>query len=77
MQIARRRGIKGPQVLRRHQSGIVTKRLKLSTEMMRADAGFHADQARRHIGKSCVHLAPRPLLTQHDRAALIKANNVE
>jgi hypothetical protein len=40
--------------------------------MMRADAGFHADQARRHVCKSCFHLATRPLLPQHDRAALIK-----
>jgi hypothetical protein len=36
-----------------------------------------ADQARRHVGKSCAHLATRPLLPQHDRGALIKANNVE
>jgi hypothetical protein len=42
--------------------------------MMRANAGFHADQARRHVGKSCLHLAARPLLPQHDRAAWIKAN---
>jgi hypothetical protein len=45
--------------------------------MMRADAGLHADQARRHGGKPCFHLATRPLLTQHNRPALIKANNVE
>jgi hypothetical protein len=36
--------------------------------MMRADAGFHADQARRHIGKPRFDLAARPLLPQHDRA---------
>ena len=41
----------GPHVPRRHQPRIMTKRLKPATEMMRANAGFHADQARRHIGK--------------------------
>jgi hypothetical protein len=33
-------------VLRRHQPGIVPKNLELATEMMCADAGLHADQAR-------------------------------
>ena len=61
----------GPHVLRRHQPGIVTKRLQLTTEMMRANAGLHADQARRHIGKPRVDLATRPLLPQDDRAAAI------
>jgi hypothetical protein len=45
--------------------------------MMRTNAGLHADQARWHVGKSRVHLATRPLLPQHDRPALIKANNME
>jgi hypothetical protein len=45
--------------------------------MMRTNARLHADEARRHIGKPRFHLATRPLLTQHYRAALIKANNVE
>ena len=30
---------------------IVTETLELATEMMHADARFHADQARRHVGK--------------------------
>ena len=30
--------------------GVVTKCLQLPTEMMRTDASFHADQARRHVG---------------------------
>ena len=30
-------------VLRRHHPSIVAKRLKLATEMMRADAGLHPD----------------------------------
>ena len=55
----------------------MTKRLKLPAEVVRTDTSFHADQARRHVGKSCVHLATRPLLSQHDRAALIEANHVE
>jgi hypothetical protein len=45
--------------------------------MMRTDAGLHADQARRHVGKACGYLATRPLLMQHDRAALIVAHDVE
>ena len=46
----------GPHVLRRHQPGIVTKRPKPATEVMRTDAGLHADQTRRHIGKACGYL---------------------
>jgi hypothetical protein len=45
--------------------------------MMRADAGFHADQTRLHIGQPCFHSATRPLLPKHDCAALIKANDVK
>src|SRR5450631_3295843 len=67
----------GAHVLRRHQTSIVAKRLKLATEMMRTDAGLHADQARRYVGKACGYLATRPLLMQHDRAALIVAHDVE
>ena len=55
----------------------MAKRLQLATEMMRADAGLHADQARRQVGKPRFHLAARPLLPQHDCAALILANEVE
>ena len=33
----------GPDILRRHQSGVVTKCLQLPTEMMRTNASFHAD----------------------------------
>jgi hypothetical protein len=45
--------------------------------MMRNNASLSSDQARWHVGKSRVHLATRPLLSQHDRPALIKTNNVE
>ena len=30
--------------------------LQLTAEMMRADAGFHTDQARWHVGKARFHL---------------------
>jgi hypothetical protein len=39
--------------------------------------GFHADQARRQVGQPRLDLAARPLLPQHNRAALIEADNVE
>jgi len=39
----------GDNILRRHQPGIVAQ-FNFATEMMRTYAGFHADQARRHIG---------------------------
>ena len=45
--------------------------------MMRADAGFHADQAGRYIGEPRFHLATRPLLPQHDGAPRIVAYDVE
>jgi hypothetical protein len=35
---------------------------------MCADACFHADQERLHVGKPRFDLAARPLLPQHDRA---------
>ena len=44
---------------------------------MRADAGFHADQARRHIGKAGLDLTTRSSLTQYNRATLIVAHDVE
>src|SRR5207247_2000468 len=67
----------GPNVLRRHQPGIVAKTIELATEMMRPDAGLHADQAGRHVGKSGLHLAARPLLTQHNGTTLIVTYDVE
>ena len=47
----------GAHVFRRHQAGVVAKHLELATEMMRADAGLHADPTRRQIRKSSLHLA--------------------
>src|SRR4029450_10407576 len=68
---------RGARTSRRPGRGIVTKRHKLATEMMRPDTGLHADQAGWHIGKTCFHLAPRPLLPQHDCATLIETDDVE
>ena len=51
--------------------------LQPAAQVMRADTGFHADQARRHIGKPSLYLPPRPLLPQHDRATAIETDDVE
>src|SRR5215471_19723325 len=67
----------GPHVFGRHQPGIVAQELQLAAEMMCADAGLHADQARRQVGKSRLDLATRPFLPQYDDTALILANDVE
>jgi hypothetical protein len=45
--------------------------------MMRANARLHADQTRRHIREPRFHLTSRPLLPQHDRAALVEADDVK
>src|ERR1700739_636047 len=45
--------------------------------MMRADAGLHADQARRQVGKSRLDLATRPFLPKHDRTTKIVSHDVE
>src|SRR5258708_15406132 len=67
----------GAHVPRRHQPRIVPQRVKLATEMMSTDAGVQADQARWHVGKPYLHSVARPLLTQHNCAAIVQANNVE
>ena len=67
----------GADIFGRHQPGIVTQRCEFAAQMMRADAGFHADQARWYIGEPRFHLATRPLLPQHDGAARIVAHDVE
>jgi hypothetical protein len=67
----------GTNIFGRHQPGIVTKRCEFAAQVMCADAGFHADQARRYIGEPHFHLAPRPFLPQHDGAACIVAHDVE
>src|SRR5262245_48392635 len=45
--------------------------------MMRADAGLHADQARRQVGKSRLELATRPFLPEDDRTTPIMPHDVE
>jgi hypothetical protein len=52
----------GADIFGRHQPGIMTKQCKFAAQVMCADAGFHADQARRHIGEPRLHLATRPFL---------------
>ena len=44
---------------------------------MCTETGFHADQARRHIGQPCLDLTSRPFLTQHQGAVPIQADDVE
>jgi hypothetical protein len=51
--------------------------IRATAQMMHTNACLHADQARRHVREPRFCLAPRPLLSQHDRAALIDADNVE
>jgi hypothetical protein len=45
--------------------------------VVRADAGLHADQARRHIGQACFDLTSRPLLPKQNSAAIIKPDDME
>ena len=40
----------GADIFGRHQPGIVTKRCEFAAQVMCANAGFHADQARRQVG---------------------------
>ena len=64
-------------IFRRRQSRIVAMRVPFPAQVMCANAGFHANQARRHVGKPRFDLAALPLLPQHDRATSIEADNVE
>jgi hypothetical protein len=64
-------------VFRRHQSGIVAKRLQFAAQVMRPGARLHADEARLQVGEASFHLAARPFLPQHDAAASILADEVE
>jgi len=67
----------GADILGRHQPGIMTQRCEFAAQVMGADAGFHANQARLHIGQPRLQMATRPLLPQHDGAARIVAYDVE
>ena len=55
----------------------MAKQAEAAAEMVRADAGLHADQAGRHIGKARFHLPTRPLLPQRDGATPIEADDVK
>jgi hypothetical protein len=44
-------------VFRRHQPRIVTKRLQLAAQVMRANASLHADQTRREVREPRIDLA--------------------
>src|SRR5208283_23376 len=55
----------------------MAKAVQIATEMMRADAGFHADQAGGDICKSSFNLATRPFLPQNNLAALVEADHME
>jgi hypothetical protein len=45
---------------------------KSTAQMMCTDAGFHPDQARRHVGEPRFHLAARPLLSLPSNLTLIE-----
>jgi hypothetical protein len=59
------------------QLHLVTERQELAAEMMEADAGFHADQAGRHVGKAFLDLSAGELLAQDNGATDIQADQVE
>src|SRR6201993_3180764 len=67
----------GAHIFSWHQAGVVAKHLEPATEVMRADAGLHADPTRRQIGESGLHLATRPLLPQHDGTVAILSHDVK
>jgi len=48
-----------------------------AAQMVRANAGLHADQAGRQISKAVLKLAARNLGLQDDGAALVKAYQVK
>jgi hypothetical protein len=56
-------------MLRRHQPGVVAKRLELAAEVMCTDTGLDANQARRPSGQPCFDLTSRLPLTQHQGAS--------
>ena len=64
-------------VLRRDQAHVMAERLQLPADVVGARAGLHADQAARDIGQPAFELAARDLLLQHNRAALVEADEVE
>nr|WP_052954763.1 hypothetical protein [Microvirga vignae] len=55
----------------------MAKRQQLTAEMVRANAGFHADQADRHVGQPRLNLSPRELQAQDNRTAGIQAHEAK
>src|SRR5262245_21328729 len=47
-----------PHIFGRHQTDVVTKGLNAATQVMRPDAGLHADQAGGHVGQADFDLGP-------------------
>jgi len=64
-------------VLSRDQPDIMAESLELAADVMRAGAGFHADQTGWNIGQAVGELSPGELDPQHDSAALILADEME
>src|SRR5207247_5961295 len=64
-------------VLRRDQTDIAADRCQLPTDVMRARAGLHADQAMRNIGETAFKLTAGHLLLQNDRTPLVETDEME
>ena len=67
----------GRDKLRRHQARVMTEFAQFSRPVVRAGAGFDADQARRQLGEKCQHLPARQALPEYDLALSIDAMNLE
>src|SRR5262249_62076363 len=67
----------GLDVLRGDQADVVTECLNLACDVMRARAGFEADEAGWQIDEPAYELAARYLDAQGDGAALVEADEVE
>ena len=67
----------GFDVDRRNNAWLKAQFAKRSADEMRAQAGFHADDAWRQFLKFADQRQPPDLPTQHNLAASIKANEVE
>ena len=67
----------GPQVLCRHQSGVMAETGELAGKVMRANTGLDAKQAGWHVAEPRLKLTARPLPAQDDRATIIVANCVQ
>ena len=50
---------------------------KLPCDVMRGDAGFHANETRRQIGEPRFDLATRPFLTKDNCTTLVQADRLE